>query len=109
MEHKDNAYCEHCEKSGKKRSFYSFFALPWCCIVPISISWLGAGSAFLATLLRPITPFLLAASIILIGYSHYRTWTKSHRSKKQIVWLSISTIIAITLWSWSIFVMGALF
>lgn len=102
----EGKYCEHCAKTQKERSFLSFFFLPWCCIIPVTISWLGAGTAFLATLLQPITPFLFSGSVLLIGYSHFRTWTKEHRSKQQVTWLVISTIIAAALWSWSIFVMG---
>ncbi len=96
-------------KPKRRSQLYSLFTLPWCCIVPVLVSWLSAGSAFLATLLRPLMLPLLTASILLLSYSHYTVWVKGHRSHPQIFWLSLSTSLSIGLWIWSIFIMRTLF
>ncbi|MCS4538725.1 MAG: hypothetical protein HYY67_07710 [Thaumarchaeota archaeon] len=98
-----------CRMPEKKSPLYSMMTLPWCCILPVAISWFGVGSAFLATFLRPLTVPLLGASAILLGYSHYKVWVQGHRSSSQIFWLTISTILSLSLWSWSIIVMQVLF
>ena len=92
----------------KRRQLYPLVALPWCCIVPIFFAWLGTGSALFATILSPLTQPLLATSAILLGYSHYRVWVRGHRSRPQLFWLTITTILSISFWTWSIVVMGAL-
>ncbi|MCH8022956.1 MAG: hypothetical protein IH932_04350, partial [Thaumarchaeota archaeon] len=58
---------EHLIQLGEKpktRQIYSLVALPWCCIVPISFAWLGAGSALFAAILSPLTLPLLATSAV---------------------------------------------
>jgi len=98
-----------CKVPESKTSIYSIIALPWCCILPLGISWLGVGSAFLAAILRPMTVPLLATSAVLLGFSHYKVWVQGHRSKPQVFWLTISTTLSVSLWSWSILVMRAVF
>ena len=109
MSHKkDDTLIEIGGRPKPANLLYSLVALPWCCIVPVFVSWLGTGSALLATMFAPLTLPLLATSFILLGYSHYRVWVKGHRSRPQVFWLTVSTLLSVSFWSWSLLVMGVL-
>ncbi|MFQ5998134.1 MAG: hypothetical protein ACE5KO_02405 [Candidatus Bathyarchaeia archaeon] len=98
-----------CKAPPRNRSLYGLVALPWCCVVPVAISWIGAGSAFVAALFAPFTLPLLGTSVLLLGYSHYRTWIRGNRSRPQLFWLGFATALSVGFWSWSILVMRAIF
>lgn len=82
------------------------FALPWCCVVPIAVSFLGVGSATVANALRQFTPLFIALSVGLIGWSNYSVWLGGHRTKRAKIWVGTTTTIALLLWVWSFNRMG---
>ena len=58
-------------------------AASWVCCLPLVLGGLGAGSAVLATALAPLRPYLLGASLLLLGgafYQMYRPRPAAERS-----------------------------
>ena len=48
--------------------------LSWICCLPLILGGLGAGSAALATATAPARPYLLLASLGLLGLAFYQTY-----------------------------------
>ena len=82
-------------------------ALPWCCVVPIILSFLGLGSATMGRFLMKFLPLFIITSVTLIGYANYNVHFGSHKvAKSAKVWVGITTVISILLWIWSFNRMG---
>ena len=45
-----------------------------CCILPVAVALLGVGSAALAARLEPLRPYLLATTVLLLGFAVYRAY-----------------------------------
>jgi copper chaperone CopZ len=50
------------------------FAASLCCILPLAVAALGAGSAALGTWLAPWRPVFLVATVVLLGFAFYREY-----------------------------------
>jgi mercuric ion transport protein len=50
------------------------FAASLCCILPLAVAVLGAGSAALGTWLAPWRPVFLVATVVLLGSAFYREY-----------------------------------
>ena len=91
----------------KLRNFIHIFAVPWCCILPISAAFFGLAGGALGIFLSKLTPYFLILSVLLIGYANYNVWLGNYKTVKHRIYVSVITLISIVLWIWSIFfVMG---
>jgi len=87
-------------KTGFKK-YLHIFALPWCCVIPIGLAFLGFTGGALGTFLSKFTPYFLVLSILLISYANYTVWFV-HGAKRSRIWVIVITIFAILAWLWSI-------
>lgn len=71
-----------------------------CCLGPLLLVVLGIGGAWVAdlTVLDPIRPGLMAATIALLGLAHYRYWSRRRvlacdcqKTRRQATWLWLAT------------------
>jgi len=83
-------------------SYLHIFALPWCCVIPVTFALFGLAGGALGTFLSQFTPIFLVLSIILIGYSNYSVWVLKQGPIQTKVWVIAITIFAIFTWTWSI-------
>jgi len=84
------------------KNYFSIIAVPWCCILPIGVALFGLAGGALGTFLSKLTPYFLVISITLIGYSNYNVWFGDFKTLKHGIYVTIITLIAIILWTWSI-------
>jgi len=69
--------------------------------VPALLSFVSLGSAAAArvavgTLLVP----LFAASVVLLGYAHYRVWVRGVGHRTGTIVLLVNTVLVTALWAW---------
>jgi hypothetical protein len=84
------------------KSYLHVFALPWCCVLPVTLSLFGLAGGALGAFLLQLTPTFLTLSVVLIGYSNYRVWILKHGPSQTRVWVALITLFAILTWLWSI-------
>ena len=97
------------EEKNEEKSFVNFihiFALPWCCILPITVAFFGLAGGALGAFLSKITPYFLIISIVLISYANYNVWVGDFKTIKHRIYVSLITIVTIILWIWSFSRMG---
>ena len=83
------------------------FAVPWCCVLPVIISFFGLGSVAIGSFLMQLLPLFILISVVLMSYANYNVYFSSHKiAKHGKIWVGINTIIAILLWVWSFNRMG---
>ena len=82
-------------------------ALPWCCVLPVIISFFGLGSAAIGSFFMKFFPLFIIISIVMISYANYNVYFGSHKvAKRGKIGVGITTFIAILLWVWSFNRMG---
>jgi hypothetical protein len=84
------------------KDYFHIFALPWCCMLPVSVAAFGLAGGALASFLSQFTPLFLAISVILIGYANFRVWILKHGPTQTKVWVIAITAFSILTWAWSI-------
>jgi hypothetical protein len=84
------------------KNYLNIFALPWCCILPISVAAFGLAGGALGAFLSQFTSIFLVLSVILIGYSNYKVWIIKQGLFQTKVWVVAITIFAVATWLWSI-------
>jgi len=97
------------EEKNENKSFVNFiyiFAVPWCCILPIAVAFFGLVGGTLGIFLSKLTPLFLALSVLLIGYANYNVWLGRYKTINHRIYVSVITLISITLWLWSFYRMG---
>ncbi len=45
-----------------------------CCVLPVAVALLGAGSAALGAQLEPLRPWLAGLTVLLLGFAFYRAY-----------------------------------
>ena len=96
-----------------KRPVFSWIAGSWlmallassCCILPIAAAFLGVTGVGVASFIEPYRPYLLIASIVLLGIAWWSLWKKIQKAQqcqckpasyqKQIAWLTFATIFVL--------------
>lgn len=76
-------------------------ALPWCCLVPAGLSFLGLTSAgFVRAAIVPVRPYLLTVAVGLMGWAHYLVWVR-RQGTRWSRWVVVgTTLVAAGTWLW---------
>ena len=45
-----------------------------CCVLPVVVAFAGVGSAALGALFEPYRPYLIAVTVLLLGFAFYRAY-----------------------------------
>lgn len=45
-----------------------------CCVLPVVVAFAGVGSAALGAMFEPYRPYMIAATVILLGLAFYRAY-----------------------------------
>ncbi|MHB1527986.1 MAG: mercuric transporter MerT family protein [Acidiferrobacteraceae bacterium] len=78
-----------------------------CCVGPLILVVLGVGGAWVAdlTALDPIRPWLTGATLVLLGFAHYRYWRRRWQTARdcpphagrQALWLWLASFVVLGL------------
>ena len=74
-------------------------SVPWCCIAPALISFLGVAGSLSARLwVGQATPFLLVFSAGALLRANYLAWIRRRGTRWSRAVVVISSILALSLW-----------
>lgn len=73
-----------------------------CCVLPVVVAFAGVGSAAMGAAFEPYRPYLIALTVLLLGYAFYRAYRRegagcapgeacaipgSRRRQRSLLWI----------------------
>jgi len=76
----------------------SFLALPWCCVVPAALSFVGLGAGVAAGFTGPIAWGSAAASVLLLSRANWLVWVRRRGAAPARWGTTLFTAAAAAIW-----------
>ena len=73
-----------------------------CCVLPVVVAFAGVGSAAFGAIFEPYRPYMIGATVLLLGFAFYRAYRpaaaecapgdacavpESHRRQRPLLWI----------------------